>query len=354
MRTGNLDDPQLGLAVDTIERNARAQSQLIDDLLDVSRIISGKLKIEPYRVDVCSVVTAAVEAARPSFEAKSIKFEVDMEAEGCFVAGDANRLQQVFWNLFSNAVKFTQQNGRVVVKAERETDNVKISISDTGIGISPQFLPFIFDRFRQADGSTTRLHGGLGLGLAIVKHLVQLHHGTVEVESPGERQGSTFTVTLPTAATAGANDREAPEAQSNGFKLGLREYATLLEGVRILVVDDEADTRDVIKAMLNTCGSEVNCCGSAADAIKAIRDWKPDLMVSDIGMPNEDGFELILKVRKHRSKRTRLMPAIALTAYASKDDKARTLAAGFQAHVSKPVEPEVLVKSIASALGRIR
>ena len=354
MRTGNLDDPQLGLAVDTIERNARAQSQLIDDLLDVSRIISGKLKIEPYRLDVCSVVTAAVEAARPSFEAKSIKFELEMAAQGYFIAGDANRLQQVFWNLFSNAVKFTPQNGRVVVKAQQEVDYVKISISDTGIGISPQFLPFIFDRFRQADGSTTRHHGGLGLGLAIVKHLVQLHHGTVEVESSGDHQGSTFTVSLPTAATPDAKDQDLPETQPNGFKLGRGEYATLLEGVRILVVDDEADTRDVIKAMLSTCGSEVTCCESAADAIKAIRDWKPDLMVSDIGMPNEDGFELIVKVRKHRSKRTRLMPAIALTAYASKDDKARTLAAGFQAHVSKPVEPEVLVKSIALALGRIR
>lgn len=353
MRTGNLDDPELGRAVDTIERNARAQSQLIDDLLDVSRITSGKLRIEPYRVDVCSVVTAAVEAARPSFEAKSIKFEVDMEAEGCFVAGDANRLQQVFWNLFSNAVKFTPANGRVLLKAQREANQVQISVSDTGIGISPQFLPYIFDRFRQADGSTTRTHGGLGLGLAIVKHLVQLHQGTVEVESLGEHQGSTFTITLPTVAALGDEDRDAMEAQQNGFRVGL-EYSTLLDGVRILVVDDDADTRDVVKAILSSCGSEVNCCESAAEAIKAIRDWKPDLLVSDIGMPHEDGFDLILKVRKHRSKRARLMPAVALTAYATKDDQARTLAAGFQAHVNKPVEPEVLVRSIASALGRIR
>ena len=354
MRTGNLDDPELGRAVDTIERNARAQSQLIDDLLDVSRISSGKLRIEPFRVDVCAVVTSAVEAARPSFEAKSIKFDLDIDADGCFVAGDANRLQQVFWNLFSNAVKFTPKNGRVMVKAQREGNLVKISITDTGIGISPHFLPYIFDRFRQADGSTTRLHGGLGLGLAIVKHLVQLHQGTVEVESPGEHQGSRFTITLPTAAESGDEDQNGTEAQQNGFKAGLAEYVTLLDGVRILVVDDDADTRDVIKAILRSCGGEINCCESAAEAFKAIRDWSPDVLVSDIGLPHEDGFELILKLRKHRSKRARLMPAIALTAYASKDDKARALAAGFQAHVSKPVEPELLVKSIASALGRIR
>ena len=351
MRTGNLDDPQLSRAVDTIERNARAQSQLIDDLLDVSRIITGKLKIEPYRVDVCSVVAAAVEAARPSFEAKSIKFDLDMETQGYFVAGDTNRLQQVFWNLFSNAVKFTPQNGRVVVKTQRDTNHIKVSVRDTGIGISPQFVPYIFDRFRQADGSTTRVHGGLGLGLAIVKHLVQLHMGTVEVESPGENRGSVFTVSLPIAA---AEDRIVKEVQQNGSMGRLTEYATLLEGLRILVVDDDADSRDVVKAILNSCGSEVNCCNSAEEAMKAVRDWKPDLLVSDIGMPHEDGFDLIEKLRRHRSKRARLMPAIALTAYATKDDKARTLAAGFQAHVTKPVEPEVLVKSIATALGRIR
>jgi len=354
MRTGDLDDTELGRAVDTIERNARAQSQLIDDLLDVSRIISGKLRIEPYRVDVCAVVNSAVEAARPSFEAKSIKFDLDMDAHGCFVAGDANRLQQVFWNLFSNAVKFTPENGRVIVKTHREANLVKISITDTGVGISPQFLPYIFDRFRQADGSTTRLHGGLGLGLAIVKHLVQLHQGSVEVESPGEHQGSRFTITLPTAAISRDEDQNETEAQHNGFKAGLSEFVTLLDGVRILVVDDDADTRDVIEAILGRCGGEVNCCESAAEAFKAIRDWTPDILVSDIGLPHEDGFELILKLRKHRLKRARLMPAIALTAYATKDDKARTLAAGFQAHVSKPVEPELLVKSIASALGRIR
>ncbi len=354
MRSGTLDVPQLDRAVDTIERNARAQSQLIDDLLDVSRIITGKLRIEPYRVDVCAVVTAAVEAVTPSFEAKSIKLDLDVYAKGCFVAGDANRLQQVFWNLLSNAVKFTPENGRVSVKVQPENKHVKISVSDTGIGLSPQFVPYIFDRFRQADGSTTRLHGGLGLGLAIVKHLVQLHHGSVEVESLGEQQGSTFTVTLPMAAASASTDVNATETQPNGSAAGLAAYATLLDGLRILVVDDDADSRDVIKAILSSCGGEVNCCESAAEAMKAVRDWKPDLLVSDIGMPNEDGFALIEKLRRQRSKRARLMPAVALTAYATKDDKARTLSAGFQLHVTKPVEPEVLVKSIATALGRFR
>ena len=353
MRSGNLDLPQLRNAVDTIERNARAQSQLIDDLLDVSRIITGKLKIEPYLVEICSVVSAAVEAVRPSFEAKSLNLDIDVTADGCFVAGDTNRLQQVFWNLFSNAVKFTPENGHVTVRVQQEKGYVKISVSDTGVGISPQFLPYIFDRFRQADGSTTRQHGGLGLGLAIVKHLVQLHQGTVEVESRGENQGSKFTVTLPIAAAAVANEDSAVGIQVNGSDGRLAEYETLLAGLRILVVDDDADSREVISAILSRCGGEVNCCESAAEAIKVVREWKPDLLVSDVGMPNEDGFALIQKLRKHRSKRIRLMPAVALTAYATSDDKSRTLSAGFQLHVSKPVEPEVLVKSIASALGRL-
>ncbi len=353
MRSGKLDDPQLVRAIETIERNARSQSQLIDDLLDVSRIITGKLKIEPRSVDVCSMIDAAVEAVRPSFEAKSIKFDVAIEGESCFVSGDANRLQQIFWNLLSNAVKFTPEHGRVTVKSTRHGSQVKISVSDTGVGISQEFLPYIFDRFRQADGSTTRVHGGLGLGLAIVKHLVQLHEGEVEVQSEGSGKGSTFTVTLPvaTGAPIKANEQDESKMGSNGSLAG---YSKLLDGLRILVVDDEADSRDVVKAILMSCGSEVTCCESAEAAIKAVRDWKPDLLVSDIGMPNEDGYELIAKLRKQRSKRMRLMPAVALTAYATKEDKARTLAAGFQVHVPKPVEPETLVKSIASALGRLR
>lgn len=353
MRTGKLDNPQLTRAIETIERNARSQSQLIDDLLDVSRIITGKLKIETQRVDLASTIEAAIEAVRPSFEAKSIEIEMDVDAAACEVAGDANRLQQIFWNLFSNAMKFTPEKGRVKVRAQCGDSQVRISVSDTGIGISREFLPYIFDRFRQADGSTTRVHGGLGLGLAIVRHLVQLHDGTVEVESEGQNQGSTFIVTLPVMTTDGSAliDAEEIHEPENGSLAG---YAKMLDGLRILVVDDEADSRDVVKAILVSCGGVVSCCESAAEAIKAVRDWRPDLLVSDIGMPSEDGYDLIETLRKARSKRARLIPAVALTAYATKEDKARTLSAGFQVHVAKPVEPETLVKSIAIALGRLR
>ena len=274
-----------------------------------------------------------------------------MDSEACLVSGDANRLQQVLWNLLSNAVKFTPEGGDVRVEVKRVSKNVRISVSDSGIGIKPEFLPFIFDRFRQADGSTTRVHGGLGLGLSIVKHLVHIHRGTVKVDSPGQDKGSTFTVSLPLASasseTPSKNDAQEPEVS-----ITPPGFSRILEGLRILVVDDEADSRDLVKAILTGCGAEVNCCESAADGIKAVREWKPDLLVSDIGMPGEDGYSLIKKVRNLRSKRAKQLPAIALTAYATKEDKARALSVGFQMHVAKPIEPETLVMSIASVVGR--
>ena len=352
VRTGKLDEPQMSRAFETIERNARSQSQLIDDLLDVSRIITGKLQIEPRAVDLCAVIDAACEAVRPTFEAKHIKVETKLQASGCFVPGDPNRLQQIFWNLLSNAVKFTPEKGKVCVAASRVDSHVRISVSDSGIGITPEFLPYIFDRFRQADGSTTRVHGGLGLGLSIVKHLVQLHGGAVEVESEGKNQGTTFTVSLPIVSGISADKTEtgvARQTDGNGLPAS---FATLLHGLRILVVDDEVDSRDLVTAIVTRCGGEVKCCESAAEALKTFRSWKPDLLVSDIGMPVEDGYALITKIRKLRLKLARDIPAIALTAYATDDDRARSLAAGFQVHVAKPIEPEALVKSIASAVGR--
>jgi len=351
VRTGNLEPVQLARALETIERNARSQSQLIDDLLDVSRIITGKLQIEPRAVDLCSIIEGAVEAVRPSFVAKSLTLETTLETEACLVQGDANRLQQVFWNLLSNAVKFTPESGTVRVETKRMSAMVRVSVSDSGIGIKPEFLPFIFDRFRQADGSTTRVHGGLGLGLSIVKHLVQMHYGKVQVESQGQNKGAVFSVDFPlaSASAVAASPNGAPkDAESTPLPAG---FSRILEGLRILVVDDEADSRDLVRAILTGCGGEVNCCESAAEALNAIRDWKPDLLVSDIGMPNEDGYSLIKKVRKLRSKRSKL-PAVALTAYATKEDKARALATGFQMHVTKPIEPETLVMSIASTVGR--
>jgi signal transduction histidine kinase/DNA-binding response OmpR family regulator len=352
VRSGKLDESQMSRAFETIERNARSQSQLIDDLLDVSRIITGKLQIEPRPVDLCGVIEAASDAVRPALEAKAIKFETVLASADCFVPGDPNRLQQIFWNLFSNAAKFTPEEGHVRVEIKRDDSAIRVSVSDTGVGITPEFLPYIFDRFRQADGSTTRIHGGLGLGLSIVKHLVQLHQGTVVVESQGKNQGSTFTVALPRASVALTSAPETiDEAELNGDSLpsGL---SRILEGLRILVVDDEVDSRDLVSAILTRCGSEVNCCESATDAIKAIQDWKPDLLVSDIGMPNEDGYSLIKRMRKLKSKRARQTPAVALTAYVTHEDRERALAAGFQMHVPKPIEPTALVMSIVTATGR--
>ena len=351
VRTGKLEEEQMSRAVETIERNARSQSQLIDDLLDVSRIITGKLKIEARPVDLGAVLEAAIEAVRPSFEAKAIRFENMVDSQAVLIPGDANRLQQIFWNLFNNAVKFTPEGGEVRVEVECDVSRARISVTDSGTGISPEFLPYIFDRFRQADGSTTRVHGGLGLGLSIVKHLVQLHQGTIEVESKGKDQGSRFTVSLP-LTSAGASDlvqNTATEVESSELPSG---FSRVLDGLRIMVVDDEADSRDLVTAILSECGSDVNCCESAAEALVCFREWKPDLLVSDIGMPGEDGCDLIRKLRKMRSKRAKQIPAVALTAYATKEDKARALAAGFQMHVSKPIEPEVLIMSIAAALGR--
>ncbi|MBA3513421.1 MAG: response regulator [Pyrinomonadaceae bacterium] len=352
VRTGKLDELQMTRAFETIERNARSQSQLIDDLLDVSRIVTGKLQIELGPVNLPPVIEAAIDAVRPAFEAKDIQFEPVMKSQALLVPGDANRLQQIFWNLFSNAVKFTPHGGRVRVEIERAEPHARVTVSDSGIGIKPDFLPYIFDRFRQADGSTTRVHGGLGLGLAIVKHLVELHQGTVKVDSKGPDQGATFTVSLPLASAGAVADLESAavrEREGNGLPAGFSE---LLDGLRILVVDDELDSRELITAILTRCGSEVRCSESAAEAIQCFRDWKPDLLVSDIGMPKEDGYSLIQKLRKMRSKWARDIPAVALTAYATVEDRARALDAGFQVHVAKPIEPEALVRSIAGAAGR--
>jgi len=352
VRTGKLDEPQMSRAFETIERNARSQSQLIDDLLDVSRIITGKLQIEPRAVDLCTVVEAASDAVRPSIEAKDIKFETVLDTEACLVRGDANRLQQIVWNLLSNAIKFTPTGGRVSAEVKRVGERARISVSDSGNGITSEFLPYIFDRFRQADGSTTRVHGGLGLGLSIVKHLVELHDGVVEVQSAGKDQGATFTVSLPLSSAASSDPIETaatPEPESNGLPAG---FSKLLKGLRILVVDDEADSRDLVTAILTRCGGKVRSCESVAEALNTFREWKPDLLVSDIGMPNEDGYELIKKLRKLRLKRAREIPVVALTAYATDDDRERTLSAGFQMHVAKPIEPEALVRSIAGAAGR--
>jgi PAS domain S-box-containing protein len=328
LRADNFDERNTAKALETIERNARAQAQLIEDLMDVSRIITGKLRLDVRPVDLVPIVEAAVDAVRPASEAKNIRLRTVLDPLAGPVPGDPARLQQVLWNLLSNAVKFTAKGGRVEVRLERVDSHVEISISDDGAGIAPEFLPYVFDRFRQADQRTVRQHGGLGLGLAIVRHLVELHGGSVRVESLGEGQGATFTVALPVAPvyrSAGVESRVRTAARDT---LPAREFADRLDGLRVLVVDDEQDTREMLKAGLGQCGAEVTAAGSAAEALEALVAGAPDVLISDIGMPGEDGYELIRKVRALPAEEGGKVPAIALTAYARVEDRMQALRAG--------------------------
>ncbi|HEV2800914.1 MAG TPA: response regulator [Pyrinomonadaceae bacterium] len=362
IRGGNLDESMMTRALETIERNARAQSQLIDDLLDVSRIITGKLSLDFRPVELASIIEATIDTVRPMAEAKSIRVRPQLHTTHCVVSGDPARLQQVVWNLFSNAVKFTPEGGRVEVNLSCDERHVQLDVSDTGQGISPDFLPYIFDRFRQADGTTTRKHGGLGLGLAIVRHLVELHGGTIRAHSDGDGRGATFTLSLPLASALNENDLEVERkaeitedtaaASINGNASPSLAQADVLGGLRILVVDDEADTRELVQEVLVRQGAQVCVCESAAEALRALAAWKPDLLVSDIGMPVEDGYELIKQVRRFDAEHQGQIPAVALTAYAGPDDHRRALAAGFQTHLAKPIEPKALVETVARVIGR--
>ncbi len=326
-------------------------------MLDVSRIITGKLHINIRAVELAPIIEAAIESLRPAAEAKEITLRTEFDAVAATtVSGDPVRLQQVAWNLLANAVKFTPAGGSVDVRLERTNSNVELKVKDTGMGISPDFLPHIFDRFRQADGTTTRSHGGLGLGLAIVRHLVELHHGTVEAASDGDGSGSEFTVKLPPSAVRfsipGADHTAASPANEAGVN-GVAENVSLpLYGLRVLVVDDEPDAREVVAAVLRQSGAEVHSSGSAAEALEQIEAWRPNLLVSDIGMPGEDGYALIKKVRALDAEHRGGIPALALTAYASVEDRLRALSAGFQMHVAKPVDPLQLVEAVASLSGR--
>ena len=351
LRMNQLREPQFLHALETIERNAKAQSQLIDDLLDVSRIVTGQLQIDFSTVNLATAIEAAIQSVHPALAAKEIQLDLMVDS-ACTVSGDANRLQQVFWNLFTNAIKFTPKGGQIKVSTIQQDSEICISISDTGMGIKQEFLPYIFDRFRQADGTTTRAQGGLGLGLAIVKHLVELHYGKVEVESDGEERGATFTVRLPTTVALASHLKDTAESQEFESQDLFTGSSRLLNGLKILVVDDDADTRDLVFTILTRCGSEVKCSESAAEAILAFQEWSPDLLVSDIGMPQEDGYGLIRRLRQLKSPRAKQIPALALTAYATDEDRSRALSAGFQMHLTKPIEPESLVSSIAAALGR--
>jgi signal transduction histidine kinase/DNA-binding response OmpR family regulator len=353
IRGGNLDESMLGRALETIERNARAQSQLIDDLLDVSRIITGKLALDFHPVEVSSIIEATIDTVRPMAEAKSIRVEPMLKTSHCMVSGDPARLQQVVWNLFSNAVKFTPEGGHVEVGLMCDERHVELEVRDTGQGISAEFLPYIFDRFRQADGTTTRKHGGLGLGLAIVRHLVELHGGTIRADSDGDGHGATFTLSLPLASSAQAssNGTTQPEA-TDGEEPHSLVKSTVLEGLRILIVDDEPDTRELVQEVLGRQGAEVRTSGSVSEALRTLAGWQADLLISDIGMPSEDGYELIRRVRKLDTVQRGPLPAVALTAYAGAEDSKRALAAGFQTHLAKPVDPKALIAAVARLTGR--
>jgi PAS domain S-box-containing protein len=337
---------QKGLA--TIDRNGRAQAQLVEDLLDVSRIVAGKLRLEHVRVDLADVVASTIEAARSAADAKSIQIDATTEDVVGEVLGDPGRLQQVVSNLLSNAVKFTPRGGHIDVRVERQGITARIIVKDDGLGISPEFLPQVFDRFRQAEGTTRRSHGGLGLGLAIVRHLVELHGGTVKAESPGEGRGATFTVTLPLISVVrSAITLDRRQARKNAFKAPVT-----LDGVRVLVVDDDPDACELLEAALHDSGADVHTVQSARAALEELESFHPDLLLSDLGMPEEDGYALIRRVRARESTRGGHLPAVALSAFASQSDRAQALALGFEEHLAKPTSPSELATTVARLLGR--
>jgi PAS domain S-box-containing protein len=341
-------------ALETIERNARAQSQIIEDLLDVSRIVTGKLRLDVRQVEPASFIDAAVDSVRPAAEAKGVRLSKALDTGPTALSGDPARLQQVTWNLLTNAIKFTPRGGRVEIRLSRVGSNVEITVSDTGAGIKHEFLPYVFDRFRQADSSTTRRHGGLGLGLSIVRHLVELHGGSVRAESGGEGQGSTFTVTLPVAPVYSwsSGDVRAARATTIERTAAANDCPEEIAGLKILVVDDEADTRDLLGVVLGACGAQVLTAATAREALELAARSKPDVLISDIGMPDEDGFELIRRVRELPAESGGGVPAIALTAYARAEDRLRVLRSGYQMHVPKPVEIAELLTVIASLVRR--
>jgi PAS domain S-box-containing protein len=345
--SGRLDREDAQHALEVIERNAWAQKQIIEDILDVSRVITGKLQLNLGAVDLVAIVDAALDAVRPAMEAKEIKIETVIDSSLRMISGDIDRLQQVVWNILSNAAKFTPTGGQVEILVNQTPTHVQIQVTDSGPGIDPAFLPHVFERFRQADGSTTRTHGGLGLGLAIVRHLVELHGGTIGAENNSEGTGAIFTVRLPlpsgelrldaAAAASVFRDQEAPN----------------LDGLRILLVDDEPDTLDLINVELAQHGGNVTAVTGSAEALSLLAESEFDVLISDIGMPDMDGYELIREIRKRESGTDVRLPAVALTAYARIQDRMRAVLAGYSTHIAKPVEASELITVVASLAGRL-
>jgi signal transduction histidine kinase len=348
IRGERLDKECKERALETVERNTRAQKKLVDDLLDVSSIVTGNFSLDIEATDLVSVIESAVELVRPEAVAKGVRLEKDLDPAVRMFLLDPNRFQQVIWNMAQNAVKFTPAGGSVEVRLRYVNGQAEIEVIDTGVGIAPEFLPFVFDRFRQANGSITRMHGGLGLGLTIVRSLVEMHGGTVGVESAGEGKGSTFKITLPPPLPEGLQADEPPAAET------VQEAVTpdsepKLSGLRVLVVDDQVDMRDLLATILCLEGAEVRTADSLDETISVMTTWSPEIIVSDIAMPGSGGYDLIRRVRDGGCN----VPAIAITARAGVEDSASSLAAGFQMHMPKPIEPHELVMSIASLTGRL-
>jgi CheY-like chemotaxis protein len=323
----------------------------VNDLLDVSRIITGKLRLNLEALDLPNAVQSAVDAIQPTAEAKGVRLQVTVDSSAGAVRGDPDRLQQIFWNLLSNAIKFTPKNGRVQVLVERIDSHIEITVADSGIGIQPEVLPHIFDRFRQGESGPSRSYGGLGLGLAIVRYLVEQHGGTVTAHSRGEGQGSTFTVRLPVAPI-----KRSVEAKDQAFARSdslFDQPGPSLKQLRVLLVDDEYEVREAVSTILSGAEAEVRVAESAAEALEILKEWRPDILVSDIGMPGEDGYTLMRKLRARSLEEGGSIPAVALTAYARTEDRLRALSSGYQMHVPKPVRPIELLTVIASIAHRL-
>ena len=348
LRSGKTAPQDFERGLETIDRNVRSQAQIVNDLLDMSRIISGKVHLEIQPLYLHEIVQYSIDTVQQSAAAKNIRIQVMLDSSIGLVRGDPNRLQQVFWNLLSNSVKFTPKGGRIQVVLERVNSHVEICIEDSGSGISAEFLPYVFDRFRQGDSTTTRRYGGLGLGLSIVKSLVELHGGSVRVKSPGANLGSTFIVALPIFHVRG----DQPEPRSPARSTESLESMELpqLDGVRVLIVDDEPDGCALIARILEERGALTTCSSSAAEALTALANGEFDILLSDVGMPDMDGFELIRRVRAMQASRAGPLPAIAITAYARPEDRQRSLLNGFHLHLSKPIEAGELIASIAGLL----
>jgi CheY-like chemotaxis protein len=332
--------------MESIDRGARSQAKLIEDLLDVSRIVSGKLSLTMTPVDLRAVLGAAIDSQRPAAQAKNIRLEIAAAAPDCAVMGDVGRLQQVFLNILSNALKFTPSGGQVSVTLESTADSARVSITDSGEGIAPEFLPYVFDRFRQADGTSTRNHMGLGLGLAIVQHVAGMHGGTVVAKSEGLGKGATFIVTLPLAGEVEGEPRGPLADRMPGSHVP----QTAL-GIRVLVVEDDIETRDILSAILERAGFSYRLATRASEALTVLDDWQPDVIVSDIGMPDLDGYAFVRQLRARPATQGGHIPALALSAFARAEDRELALRSGYQGHIAKPVEPADLVKAIATLTG---